>query len=240
MLKPDRNGGADTATLVGLMRTRSPLFPLMREFALMPSRYMHASWAEALFTPDLWRRAQQSQRSAPHLDRVILADLGVEGTFPTDFATPAARVTLLDSETLERLLRHLGAAAAGPTIRRVVTNDGVKRLREALGAESYAFAVQRAPLLAPAVSASLPEEDADLDDAAALSDHLRGVGMTILARALAGLPPEVLKRFRLKLRRDDAPDFTASNTSGRAAALVLRVLKETEPRWAFLFATQNT
>lgn len=155
-------------------------------------------------------------------------------------ASPAARIALLDGDTLERLLARLGIAATGPAIRQVVTCNGVQRLRKVLGPENYAFAVQRAPLLVPAESAPFAQQPVEIYDTDTLADRLRTVGLSILARALAGLPAEIVKRFRLKLRRDDAVDFTPSNTSERAAALVLRVLRETEPRWAFLFATRNT
>lgn len=71
-------------------------------------------------------------------------------TLPVDFDTPAARLALLDGETLDRLSLRLGLVIDGAEVRRIITADAVKAVREALGTDAYSFAVQRAPLLAPA------------------------------------------------------------------------------------------
>lgn len=150
MRKPDPAWAENAACLKAMMRRRDGLFPLIVDFALRPSRYMHESWAETLFTPELWDRLRQSRRAAPHIDQLILQDLGMADTLPVDFDTPAARLALLDGETLDRLSLRLGLVIDGAEVRRIITADAVKAVREALGTDAYSFAVQRAPLLAPA------------------------------------------------------------------------------------------
>jgi hypothetical protein len=216
------------------MRRHDGLFPHIMDFALRPSRYMHDSWAEALFTPELWARLRQSRRASPHVDRMILADLGVAQTVPAGFDTAAARLALLDAATLDRLSLHMGLVLDGAAVRQTITAEAVRGLRNTLGAETYAFAVQRAPLLA-AAHPPVERRQADGD----LLPRVRGVGRAALGTALAGLPEPIFKRFRLKLPQDDATDFTPTSRSAQAATLAVRVLKETEPRWASLFATPS-
>lgn len=235
MAKPE--DGGDVRRLVALMRARSPLFGLIYEFNLLPCRYMHESWAEALFTPDLWQRLRRSRRAEHALSRLVLDDLGVTGSFPAAvYDEPRARLALLSPETVERVSLHLGIVLDGAGLRRVIDREGVTHLRAALGEDTYSFAVQRSPLLATAGPAD--EGRGDGVEAATLPERLVAGGRSILARAMAGLPTEVLKRFRLKLPREAALDFTLSDGSAAAAALAVRVIRETEPRWASLFAAQ--
>lgn len=239
MRKPDPATAEDAARLKAIMRRRDGLFPLIMDFAVRPSRYMHESWAEMLFTPELWGRLRQSCRAAPHIDRLILRDLGIDGSLPVDFDGPAALLALLDGAALDRLCLNLGLVADGAAVRRAITADAVSKLREALGADNHAFAVQRAPLLA---SLHRPADVAPADAAPAsqaLPDRLRAAGKATLGTAMAGLPDAILRRFRLKLPYGDTTDFTPSSRSAGAAALAIRVLKETEPRWASLFATPS-
>lgn len=234
MARPE--DGGDVRRLVGLMRTRSPLFGLIYEFNLLPSRYMHESWAEALFTPDLWQRLRRSRRAERALSRLVLDDLGVTGTFPAAvYDEPRARLALLSPDAVERVSLRVGVVLGGAALRRVIDREGVARLRTGLGEDAYSFAIQRAPLLATASQVAETHDDADV---AALPKRLVAGGWSILGRAMAGLPAEVLKRFRLKLPREAALDFTLSDGSAAAAALAVRVIRETEPRWASLFAAQ--
>lgn len=230
-----RDPARDPTSLAALMRRRDPLFPLIYEFNLLPSRYMHASWADELFTPDLWERLRQSSRAEPHINGMILDDLGVGGTFPTTFDTPAMRLALVDGETLERLSLHLGMVMDGTALRTTIAGDAVRQLRETLGAESYLFAVQNAPLLARIAPAAPSASASDTPDLP-LVEHLRSVGMALIGSAMAGLPKDIFKRFRLKLPRATNTDFILSDGAARALTLTTRVLKETEPRWASLFA----
>lgn len=233
MVRPDAK--TDAGALVVALRQRDPLFKLIYEFNMRPSRYIHASWAEALFTPELWRRLRQTRSAERSLSRMVLHDLDLAGSFPAAiFAQPAARLALLDSDTVERTALYIGIVVNSARLRRSIGRKEVARLRQALGEDAYLFAVQRAPLLAPR------QEPAEADDAfqasADLPERLRRSGATVLARALAGLPAEVLKRFRLKLPRQPTLDFAISDGRAAATALAIRVLKETEPRWAPLFA----
>ncbi|HLO79141.1 MAG TPA: SctK family type III secretion system sorting platform protein [Magnetospirillum sp.] len=232
MVRPDRHGGP--ASLGALMRGRSPFFSLVYQFNLLPSRYMHASWADELFTPEIWRRLQESPRAEPHLNRMILGDLGVSGTFPADFCGWAARLALVDGTTVDRLALHLGMVVEGAALRRVIAGEEVRRLREALGADGHAFAVQRAPLLAAAAGLPSPVNSGG----SPLIERLRSAGISLIGSAMAGLPPEILKRFLLKLPRTARGSFIPSDRSARALALTTRVFKETEPKWASLFASQ--
>lgn len=233
MVRPDRQDGP--ASLGALMRGRSPVFSLIYQFNLLPSRYMHASWADELFTHELWQRLKDSPRAEPHLNRLILGDLGVSGTFPADFGDLAARLALVDGTTIDRLALHLGMVVEGAALRRVIAGEEVRRLREALGADAHAFAVQRAPLLAAAAGLPGSVEPGDPP----LIERLRSAGLSLIGSAMAGLPPEILKRFLLKLPRTARGSFIPSDRAARALTLISRVFKETEPKWASLFASQT-
>ncbi|WP_185961327.1 SctK family type III secretion system sorting platform protein [Telmatospirillum sp. J64-1] len=225
--------------LAAMMAARDPLFRLIYQFNLFPSRYIHASWVDVMFEPSLWQRMAATRRCEAALNRVLLQELSLEDSFPVDFSAPAARVGLLDQESLSRLSLYLGLTLDHSSIRRVIHGPSVAVLRQTLGDDAFLFAVQRAPLLAPPpglLSPSLLPESDPSDEPGAMLGRFQAIGRRVLAIALGGLPPDILKRFRLKLPYDPDMDFSASDASPQTQVLLNRVLKETEPQWAFLFA----
>lgn len=232
------DGPSEAERLAGLIRRGDPLFRRIYEFNLLPSRYLHASWAEALFEPGLWRRLKETPRCEAPLCRLILEKMDLADSFHLDFADPGARLALLDYGVLERLALHAGLLREGAAVRAEIGRDGVLALRRALGEEAYAFALHRAPLLAPPRPAA---EEGGPAGAAGLRRRAEEAGWRLVMAVASGFPPALHRRFALKLPRAGTgmPPDGPSAEPGRAMGTLIRVLRETEPRWATLFAPKT-
>lgn len=236
----ERLAGLGAERLAGMIRRRDPLFRRIYEFNLLPSRYLHASWVEALFEPGLWRRLAAMPRCEAPLCRLILEKTDLAGSFHDDFDDAPARLALLDHAVLERLALHAGLLREGAAVRAAIGRDRVLALRAALGEEAYAFALHRAPLLAPPVP-GLPDGPGGDMAPEELRRRAGQAGWRLVMAVASGFPPALRRRFALKLPRGaaDAEPGAPQAEPGRAATTLIRVLKETEPRWATLFAPKT-
>jgi len=222
--------------LSAVLRGDRNVFRLVYEFNLLPARSIHVSWAETIFTEGLWKRLASTPRCEAPLSRMILDELGLSETFPFDFSGPAARLTLLDSPTLDRLALYAGLVAGGSAVRQVIERDGVNELRQSLGDAAYNFALVRAPLLEGACPGTVSAEGGPDAAHCRSADDFRAIGRRLLAAVVAGLPGEIVKRFVLKLPFQAAPIFAKAAHDDRAQSLIVRIIREAEPKWAFLFA----
>lgn len=224
-----------TRELVERLRAGDRLGRLIYEFNFLPLRTMHPSWAEMMFAPDLWQRLSRCDRAEAWLSRFILDQLELGETPHYDFSAPAARLALLDGDTLTGLIRRAGLALVSGRIRRAVRRDAVLAMRAALGEQDYAFAVRRALLLA----SDLAADDGEEVDPAIIAQQAEEAGTQALAAVLAGQPPSLVKRLMLKLPRGFRLDPGKGPPRPALLPLLLRVIKETEPRWASLFAPKT-
>lgn len=99
-----------------------------------------------------------------------------------DFASPRERLALMPSEDLRRLALMTSAAVHGERLSKVVMRDDVLRIREALGADLYRWALVRGRFLAGSLAADLGALTAPLPLEEALP---RLAGMVADAMALA-------------------------------------------------------
>lgn len=99
-----------------------------------------------------------------------------------DFASPRERLALMPSEDLRRLALMTSAAVHGERLSKVVMRDDVLRIRAALGADLYRWALVRGRFLAGSLAADLGALTAPLPLEEALP---RLAGMVGDAMALA-------------------------------------------------------
>jgi hypothetical protein len=210
---------------------RDPILPRALEFLLLPTRYIHPAWAERLVGAALWREAMSRRRGEAAISCHILARIGAGRDDAIAFDGKAARLALLDGGSLVALARRAGLALAAPAISRLVDRSSVLAIKAAVGAEAYDAAVREARLRpAPAVP---PPAASSVDALVAEADAL---GWRTVAAALAGEPPALARRLRLKLapglELDPAPDLDRE-TSLR---LLCRLAGEVAPPWRSLLA----
>ena len=168
------------------------------------SRLAAALGVEPAWLPAV-ERLLESPRARSKFAEPVLDRLGVDSSEEVDFGDPRRRLALLYGPALVRLVALAGAGLLHARIGRVIEQAEVRRLREALGAEVYGFAVRRAPLLIgprrPAAPWVDPEPTGDL------LDQVRPAGLRCLESWLSGQPRPLAARVVLKLPSDLAIDI---------------------------------
>jgi hypothetical protein len=167
------------------------------------SRLAAALGVEPAWLPAV-ERLLESPRARSKFAEPVLDRLGVDPREEVDFRTPRQRLVLLGGPALVRLVELAGAGLLHAPIGRVIERAGVRRLREALGAEVYGFAVRRAPLLIGPRWPPAPWVEPEL--VGDLLDQVRPAGLRCLESWLSGQPRPLAARVLLKLPGDLAID----------------------------------
>ena len=168
------------------------------------SRLAAALGVEPAWLPAV-ERLLESPRARARLADPVLDRLGVDPREEVDFADPPRRLALLDGPALVRLVDLAGAGLLHARIGRVIEQAEVRRVREALGAEVYGFAVRRAPLLIGPRWPAAPWVETELTGD--LLDEIRPAGLRCLEGWLSGQPRPLAARVVLKLPSDLAIDI---------------------------------
>jgi hypothetical protein len=146
----------------------------------------------------VWQRLCARPRAEAALSAWIAERFGLDARGYWDFAEPRWRLALLSGVQWARTARLLGVAALQPQLAKLLDGAQVRQARSSLGADDYAFALKRAPLLVR----RLPPEAAApplADDVAAQADDW---GWRLLRGCLTGAAPSLLERLALKLPPD--------------------------------------
>jgi len=203
------------------------------------SRLAAALGVEPAWLPAV-ERLLESPRGQAKLADPVLDRLGVDPHEEVDFGDPARRLALLDGPALVRLADLAGAALLHAQIGRVIDRDGVRRLREALGAEVYSFAVRRAPLLIGPRSPAAPWVEPELTGD--LLDRVRPAGLRCLESWLSGQPRPLAARVVLKLPSDlaiDADREVPGSWRDRASTVLERIARSELAEALPLLATEE-
>ena len=189
------------------------------------SRLAAALGVEAAWLPAV-ERLLESPRARAKLAGPVLDRLGVDPREEVDFGDSRRWLALLDGSALVRLVDLAGAALLHAQIGRVIERAGVRRLREALGAEVYSFAVRRAPLLIGPRSPAAPWVEPELTGD--LLDQVRPAGLRCLESWLSGQPRPLAARVVLKLPSDlaiDADREVPGSWRDRAGTVLERIAR---------------
>jgi hypothetical protein len=203
------------------------------------SRLAGALGVEPIWLPAV-ERLLESPRARAKLADPVLDRLGVDPREEVDFGDPARWLALLDGSALVRLVGLAGAALLHAQISRVIERAGVRRLREALGAEVYSFAVRRAPLLIGPRSPAAPWVEPEL--AGDLLDQVRPAGLRCLESWLSGQPRQLAARVVLKLPSDlaiDADREVPDSWRDRAGTVLERIARSELAEALPLLATEE-
>ncbi len=167
--------------------------------------------------------------ASPRLARAAERALGISPFFHPFPSTDASRFLLLSREDYDRLAQFLGTIALASALRRVTAGAAVRALKAALPGvypEALAFAAyfhKHEPLFKQVAPA----------DAAANAEAICTAGHSILSAALSDLPPELLRRQRLRFPAGSPADRALcagdSSLTGAALAAARLALKLSNP-----------
>lgn len=204
-------------------------------FNLSPLKDLDESWLQTIpngrLLPHLRGAAAERWVSRHLLDAFDLA-----GRYWEDFSAPRARLALLDRQTLQAVLFHVGLVLRGGEIRGELNGARVKQLRAEIGAAAMDFVVKVAPLYGAVPELAYEPELADprarlMLIGAAYSVHRTAAADAAYIMRLAFKLPNGLCDGLLKLANahssDDAGDSLPRVTR--------RVIKDLVPQWLALF-----
>lgn len=210
-----------------------------REVALIfntqPVAYLHDSWFNLLPHGTIARRLGAVPQAAPWVSGYLLRAFGLERSYWEDFTSPWARLALVDGPALEQLFMHLGLALRSSDLQREVMGERFRLLKQAVGAESWNFAIRRAPLLG-AIPKFAFEPNTD-------DPHIRFIliGARFCAVHLTPFGQPLLRRMTLKLPASwsaclNAPEARPQAMPAELPPLLRKLLKDLLPTWNPLFA----
>ena len=213
------------------------LWPLVRDFLWDFAPSIHESWIGSL---EVWKFGSledgksgclEGETSKPlnletstllnlqtssRVKRYMLSSLGVEPCFHTFPKDDFSRVLLLDGETLESVVKWLGALACADTLRRVTDGATVRELKNALHGvypEVFGFTAYFKTLKVEGlkVEGSMP-------------DAIAKLGCNMLHSFLGELTAPLRRRLCLKLPRDLQPsNLQPSNLQPSNMRLLLKL-----------------
>lgn len=206
-------------------------------FNTQPALWLHDSWFDRLPQGSIARRLRTVPQAAPWVSCYLLRAFGLEQRHCLDFASPWARLTLLDGPALEMLFLHLGLALRRDELTQEVLGERLRRLKAALSLAEWRFAVKRTPLLGAIPAFAFEPDVADLRTRFTL------IGGRFCTLPLTRFGPALQRRLTLKLPdvwsaalNAPAPQTTAYSACADWPPLLGKLLKELLPQWNPLFA----
>ncbi|HSJ01069.1 MAG TPA: SctK family type III secretion system sorting platform protein [Verrucomicrobium sp.] len=181
------------------------LFRLIGDFHSRPQMWAHPDRLAILPHKEVLTYLANSPTGQKHASRWVTAQLGIAHV-PAwwDFTPPRRRLVLMNSATLEKLACYCGAALQAARIGTIIARQQTVDLKEAIGAAAHAFALRRGRLMPVP---SLPQLTAEATGN--FGQQVLASGWAVLLGMLSNEPPELLRRFWIKLpplvSRDSVP-----------------------------------
>lgn len=192
------------------------------EFNFAPLDYVHDSWLSTLPDGDLLAKLRSSRRVKARLSRHLLSQLKLEGHYWFDFGQPGARLTLLDSEQLLKLVFYCGLTLDATRVQQTVLRQEVLRIKNAIGEPGYQFALKRAPHIGPLPASLVPQDPYSND----FYRHATICGTRCLGVAVSRFNRALTHRLLLKLPAVWQEVFEAATQTETADALPAAELLE--------------
>ena len=167
------------------------LWPLVRDFLWDFAPSIHESWIVEKFRGlEVWKFGSFPSR----VKRYILEALNVEPCFHTFPKENGSRLLLLDGETLESVVKWLGALVCTDVLRRVTNGATVRELKAALPGiypEVFGYTMYFGSLEALKFGS--------LDVGKLGGVDIEKVGCALMLQSLSSLPVPLMHRLKLKL-----------------------------------------
>ena len=187
--------GADAGATAGVLSA-------VLAFVWSPAAYMDPSWwREDWLAADLFERLRANPRSRRHLSSFLVRELGLADGGEIGLGSPEADLALVEPRRLDRLVVLAGVTLLSGHIARVLRGPDRRRIRDAIGAADYEFAVRRGRLLLQQARVRGDVPGLDLPDCGLADEAARRCGVGGLATALQDAPVALVRRMQLKLPR---------------------------------------
>ncbi len=221
------------------------LWPRVRDFLWDFAPQVHESWLGSLV--DRWLGSSADIQPPNHptteppnhpttqppnhrTSKYILSTLGIEPCFHAFPKDDWSRLVLLDGQTLELIVKWLGALVCVGELRRVTDGKTVRALKAALpgiypevfGYTAYFARIDSQRRDAEAQS----EESPDAGSQPSLAENVVSAGLSIVDSLLADVPSPLLSRFKFKLPKSlcaSAPPRLKKETCGAVVAKLLKL-----------------
>ena len=211
------------------------LWPRVRDFLWDFAPSIHSSWIEEFDSLKVGKfEGANSQTlklsNSQTFKHFILTTLGVEPCFHTFPKDDWSRLVLLDGQTLESIIKWLGALVCADELRRVTDGKTVRELKAALPGiypEVFAYTAYFAKIDFKRGDAEKQSgESQDVGSRTSVVEEVVSSGMSIIDLLLAEVPSPLVSRLRFKLPKGigtSAPSRLKKETCGTVVAKLLKL-----------------
>ena len=213
------------------------LFRMIYQFNCQVANTIHPDHLEGLVDHGVFECILQSPRGEQALSEWIVEQFALEPDGVWDFESQVARLVLLDSSSLVRLIKLAGIASIHRQIARIVDRDTVSRIKQSLTEELYLFAVKRAGFLLGPLADALDTGEPTIGPEE-IDRQAGQVGQQLVSACLTGQPKALMSRLALKLPADIILNDSRDNSENSHAiwpALKRILLTEVNPEFAVCF-----
>ena len=207
------------------------LWPRVRDFLWDFAPSIHPSWLEELESLKFGGSAPQNIKLSNYqtIKLFILSTLGIEPCFHAFPKDDWSRLVLLDGQTLELIVKWLGALACAENLRRVTDGKAVRELKAALPGIypevfGYTAYFARTDSLR-SDEETRREEVPDAGGRPSIVENVVSAGLSIVDSLLVDVPSPLAARFRFKLPKSLCASASPRLKKETCGAVVAKLLK---------------
>ena len=207
------------------------LWPRVRDFLWDFAPSIHPSWLEEVESLKMKGFNPQAIKLSNYqtIKLFILSTLGIEPCFHAFPKDDWSRLILLDGQTLELIVKWLGALACAGELRRVTDGKTVRELKSALPGiypEVFGYTAYFARIDSQRRGAETQgEESPDAGSRPSIAENVVSAGLSVVDSLLADVPSPVLSRFRFKLPKSLCAPAAPRLRKETCGAVVAKLLK---------------
>lgn len=226
----------DQDAIKSLFREKKEMFGLVYKFNLMPAKYIHRTWIDALISPLLFEKMTLSKRGTEKLSQWILTQYNLNQDYYYNFVDPLFRLALLPNEVIYKITFYCGVALNYKNITAIIDKSKKEEIINEIGLEGYHFGVKKAPLLLGnrkiLVKAWSVKDD--------VKSSIERDGVTYFLASFSQAPKTIFKRLLLKFPKEickNQDSFYLGREESNHWLFLRRILKHAiEPKWHPLFS----
>ena len=207
------------------------LWPRVRDFLWDFAPSIHPSWLEEVESLKMKGFNPQAIKLSNYqtIKLFILSTLGIEPCFHAFPKDDWSRLVLLDGQTLELIVKWLGALACAENLRRVTDGKAVRELKAALPGiypEVFGYTAYFARTGSQRNDEEmLRDEGPDAGSRPSIVENVVSAGLSIVDSLLAGVPSPLAARFRFKLPKSLCTSASPRLKNETCGAVVTKLLK---------------
>ena len=186
-----------------IIRERKDLFKLIYEFNHNIALCINFNHMLKFLDEKVARFLLSKRRGTHRLSSILEDRYGLKDDYYYDFEDPLKRLALVDQAALHRLMLYAGVAYCSEYISHVVSKKELDIIKDALGEDTYLFALKKAPFLVP----HKPDLNLDEIKEGDLLEVILKSGQECLEVCFSDLPNSVTNRIQLKFSKHIEFDF---------------------------------